>query len=177
MKTRLPLLALAAALVIAIILFNYSAAHNAGNPQTPASPAPATPADPALTQMPIATLINGKTVPLQTTASGLKYYDTKLGTGPAPKSGQQVSVLYTGTLLNGTKFDSTADRANAPFTFALGQGQVIPGWDQGVATMRVGGQRRLVIPGPLAYGPNPPGGAPIPPNAVLVFDITLVAVK
>ena len=122
------------------------------------------------------TLINGKTVPLKFMPGGLKYYDIVVGTGPSPKAGQTASMRYTGTLLDGTKFDSSYDRGQAPFDFVLGQGQVIKGWDEGVATMKVGGKRRLVIPGSLAYGPNPPTPA-IPPDATLVFDVELVGVK
>ncbi len=107
---------------------------------------------------------------------GLKYYDMVVGTGPSPKAGQTASMRYTGTLLDGTKFDSSYDRGQAPFDFPLGAGQVIKGWDEGVATMKVGGKRRLVIPSTLAYGANPPTPA-IPPNATLVFDVELVGVK
>jgi len=127
-------------------------------------------------KVPDTTQIDGKTVTLKTTPSGLRYYDMKVGPGPGPKSGQTVSVQYTGTLLDGTKFDSTADHGGQPFNFAVGNGEVIKGWDEGVLPMKVGGKRRLVIPGDLAYGDSPPG-PPITPNATLVFDIELVAVK
>lgn len=130
----------------------------------------------ALSQVPNTTTIDGKTVKLQTTPSGLRYYDMKVGTGPHPKKGQTVSVQYTGTLLDGTKFDSSYDHGGKPIDFPIGVGQVIPGWDEGVPGMRVGGKRRLVVPGNLAYGANPPTDA-IPPNATLVFDIELVGVK
>ena len=126
--------------------------------------------------VPMTTTINGKTVPLKFMQGGLKYYDITVGTGASPKPGQTVSVRYTGTLLDGTKFDSSYDRGQAPFTFTLGARQVIPGWDEGVATMKVGGKRRLVIPSTLAYGATPPTPA-IPPNATLVFDVELVGVK
>ena len=96
------------------------------------------------------------------------------GNGPAPKSGDTVSVHYTGWLTDGTKFDSSLDR-NDPFAFALGQGQVIQGWDQGVATMRVGDKVRLTIPPELAYGPSGYPGA-IPPNATLIFEVELLAI-
>lgn len=128
------------------------------------------------TVVPMTTLINGKAVPLKFMEGGLKYYDQTVGTGATPKVGQTASMRYTGTLLDGTKFDSSYDRGQAPFDFVLGQGQVIKGWDEGVATMKVGGKRRLVIPGSLAYGANPPTSA-IPPNATLVFDVELVGVK
>ena len=138
------------------------------------APAP-TPSGDA-TQVPSTTVIDGKTVPLKSTPSGLKYYDIKVGTGPNPKPGQTVSVQYTGTLLDGTKFDSSYDHGGTPVDFPIGVGQVIKGWDEGVPPMKVGGKRRLVIPGDLAYGANPPTPI-IPPNATLVFDIELVAVK
>ena len=128
------------------------------------------------TVVPMTTLIGGKSVPLKFMSGGLKYYDMVVGTGAMPKAGQTASMRYTGTLLDGTKFDSSYDRGQAPFDFVLGQGQVIKGWDEGVATMKVGGKRRLVIPGSLAYGPNPPTPA-IPPDATLVFDVELVGVK
>lgn len=107
------------------------------------------------------------------TATGLQYYDIEVGKGPSPSAGSQVYVHYTGWLMNKKKFDSSLDRRQ-PFDFQLGAGQVIKGWDEGVSTMKVGGKRRLVIPGNLAYGPNgmPAGG--IPPNATLVFDVQLL---
>ena len=135
------------------------------------------PSDPAANSaVPLTTSLNGKTVPLKFMPGGLKYYDMVVGTGATPKAGQTASMRYTGTLLDGTKFDSSYDRGQAPFDFVLGRGQVIKGWDEGVATMKVGGKRRLVIPGSLAYGPNPPTPA-IPPDATLVFDVELVGVK
>ena len=96
------------------------------------------------------------------------------GDGPQPKTGETVKVHYTGWLTDGTKFDSSVDR-NDPFSFVLGTGQVIAGWDQGVATMRVGDKTRLTIPSSLAYGePGYPGV--IPPNATLVFEVQLLAI-
>jgi FKBP-type peptidyl-prolyl cis-trans isomerase len=112
----------------------------------------------------------------------LQSSDLKAGTGPAIQSGQTAVVQYTGWLYSesapehkGTKFDSSRDR-NEPFSFPLGAGQVIPGWDQGVVGMQVGGQRRLVIPPELGYGSRGAGGV-IPPNATLVFDVELVAIQ
>jgi FKBP-type peptidyl-prolyl cis-trans isomerase len=110
-----------------------------------------------------------------TTASGLQYEDIVVGEGDAPVVGRAVSVHYTGTLLDGTKFDSSKDRGQ-PFTFTLGVGMVIKGWDEGVAGMKVGGQRKLTIPSDLAYGSRGAGGV-IPPNATLIFDVELLAVK
>jgi len=131
--------------------------------------------DKTLEVVPTTTSIGGKTVTLQTLPSGVKYYDVKIGTGPEAKSGDSVNMLYTGTLLNGTKFDSTADHGGTPFNFTLGVGQVIKGWDFGVVGMQPGGQRRLVIPGSLAYGPQGQGST-IPPNATLLFDVTLISI-
>jgi len=109
------------------------------------------------------------------TPSGLQYQDEQVGTGTEAKPGNRVSVHYTGTLENGTKFDSSRDRGK-PFEFSLGAGMVIRGWDEGVAGMRVGGRRRLVIPAELGYGSRGAGSV-IPPGATLVFDVELLDVK
>jgi FKBP-type peptidyl-prolyl cis-trans isomerase FkpA len=109
------------------------------------------------------------------TPSGLKYTDLQVGTGAEARSGNTVQVHYTGWLLDGTKFDSSRDR-NQPFPFKLGAGQVIKGWDEGVAGMKVGGKRKLVIPPDLGYGRQGAGGV-IPPNATLVFDVELLNVS
>ena len=115
------------------------------------------------------------TTALTPTPSGLRYQDVKVGSGAVASAGKTVSVHYTGWLPNGEKFDSSRDR-NQPFGFALGAGQVIAGWDEGVAGMKVGGRRKLVIPPDLAYGT---AGAPpdIPPGATLVFDVELLDVR
>jgi peptidylprolyl isomerase len=110
-----------------------------------------------------------------TTPSGLKYRDITAGTGESPKNGQTVKVHYTGTLEDGTKFDSSRDRGQ-PFDFPIGLGRVIKGWDEGVLTMKVGGRRELVIPAELGYGSRGAGGV-IPPNATLVFDVELLGLK
>ena len=110
-----------------------------------------------------------------TTGSGLKYVDLQEGTGEEARAGHNVSVHYTGWLENGTKFDSSLDR-RSPFSFRLGGGQVIRGWDEGVAGMKVGGKRKLTIPSDLGYGARGAGGV-IPPNATLIFEVELLGVK
>ena len=110
-----------------------------------------------------------------TTESGLKYYDFKTGTGDSPKTGQTVVVHYTGWLTDGTQFDSSIDRGE-PISFVLGEGNVIPGWDEGLATMKVGGKRQLMIPPALGYG-DQGGGSVIPPGATLIFEIELIEIK
>ena len=116
---------------------------------------------------------------VMTTADGLKIIDTQPGTGASPKTGQTCVMHYTGWLYeNGTKgkkFDSSVDRGS-PFEFKIGVGQVIRGWDEGVATMKVGGKRTLIIPPELGYGARGAGGV-IPPNATLIFDVELLGVK
>jgi FKBP-type peptidyl-prolyl cis-trans isomerase FkpA len=114
-----------------------------------------------------------------TTPSGLQYTDTMVGSGAEAAKGQKVTVHYTGWLYNnetqGAKFDSSKDR-NDPFVFSLGAGQVIKGWDEGVAGMKVGGARTLIIPAGLGYGARGAGGV-IPPNATLKFDVELLGVN
>jgi peptidylprolyl isomerase len=122
------------------------------------------------------TAAQGKTM---TTASGLQITDTKVGTGAQPKTGQICVMHYTGWLYDngakGAKFDSSLDRGE-PFEFQIGMGQVIKGWDEGVASMKVGGKRTLIIPPQLGYGARGAGGV-IPPNATLIFDVELLGVK
>lgn len=110
-----------------------------------------------------------------TTATGLKYVDEVVGTGESPTTGKSVTVHYTGTLENGTKFDSSLDKGE-PYTFRLGVNPVIQGWVEGLSTMKVGGKRRLIIPPSLGYGA---AGFPprIPPNATLIFEIELLGIS
>jgi peptidylprolyl isomerase len=110
-----------------------------------------------------------------TAKDGLKYQDIVVGKGPMPKAGQTVTVDYVGKLTNGTVFDASKNHGGT-FSFLIGEGQVIPGWDQGVMTMHVGGDRKLIIPPSLGYGPEGIPGGPIPPNATLIFDVKLISV-
>ena len=130
----------------------------------------------AINATPATAQTQGKTM---TTASGLQITDTKVGTGAQPKTGQTCVMHYTGWLYEngakGAKFDSSLDRGK-PFEFQIGKGQVIKGWDEGVGTMQVGGERTLIIPPQLGYGARGAGGV-IPPNATLLFDVELLGVK
>jgi peptidylprolyl isomerase len=143
-----------------------SAAVASGTPavtpegQTPAPTAPSSPPD-----------VSGQE---QTTSSGLKYIDIQEGTGAAPKTGDKITVNYTGWVqADGKKFDSSVDRGQ-PFSFVIGQRQVIAGWDEGLSTMKVGGKRRLIIPPNLAYGDKANG--PIPASSTLIFDVEMLQV-
>lgn len=120
----------------------------------------------------IQSYIKNNKITAKPTASGLYYIETQKGTGESPVAGKTVKVHYTGTLLDGTKFDSSVDRGQ-PFEFVLGQGQVIQGWDEGIALMKKGGKARLIIPSAIAYGES--GRMPtIPPSATLIFDVELI---
>ena len=147
----------------------------------PAAVAPETSANPAVDKTILMTM-NSNSESEQTTStdtvttdSGLQYIELKPGDGATPQKGQTVVVHYTGTLEDGTKFDSSRDR-NRPFSFKLGVGQVIPGWDEGIASMKVGGRRQLIIPPELGYGSRGAGGV-IPPNATLLFDVELLKIS
>lgn len=113
----------------------------------------------------------------RTMPGGLKYDDVKVGKGAVAKKGETVTVNYTGWLMNGKKFDSSLNPGRTPFSFTLGAGQVIRGWDEGVAGMHVGGRRILIIPPSLGYGATGTPGGPIPPNATLKFQVDLLSVK
>lgn len=142
-------------------------------PATPESAPVATPAADAAAPADAATSAP-QAAAEQTLPSGTRYTDLIVGTGNEAQAGNVVSVHYTGTLEDGTKFDSSRDR-NQPFDFPLGGGQVIKGWDEGVAGMKVGGRRSLVIPADQAYGNRQMG--PIPPNSTLLFEVDLLAIK
>jgi peptidylprolyl isomerase len=145
--------------IFAILAF----AFGCGNAEKSGAPGAASPASP--------TKVNGSPT---TAASGLQYWEIVVGTGATAVSGKPVSVHYTGWLTSGEKFDSSLDRGK-PFVFTLGAGEVIRGWDEGVAGMKAGGKRQLRIPPALGYGDSGAGGA-IPPNATLIFDVELLDV-
>ena len=128
--------------------------------------------EPFLWRIALAVNKDAKTI---STPSGLKYTVLKPGKGAIAKSGQTVFVHYTGTLTNGKKFDSSRDRGQ-PFSFKLGEGRVIRGWDQAISTMKVGDRRKLIIPPKLGYGAAGAGGV-IPPNATLIFDVELLKIS
>ncbi len=156
---KLKLLVANCSLVLCLVVLTSACAKKDAPKQEEPTAAPATAATPQL----------GATV------TELKIEDSKVGTGAEAVVGKSVTVHYTGWLTNGTKFDSSKDHGQ-PFTFQLGAGQVIKGWDQGVAGMKVGGVRKLTIPPSLGYGANGAGGV-IPPNATLIFEVELLGVN
>jgi FKBP-type peptidyl-prolyl cis-trans isomerase len=153
-------IALVCSLVLALAISSVGQTEKAAAPAKKAAAAPAAGGPTAVTGEPV------------TTPSGLKYWDIKVGTGSKAFPGLNVTVHYTGWLESGKKFDSSLDRKE-PFRFALGKGQVIPGWEEGISGMRVGGKRQLRIPSKLAYGTTGFGNT-IPPGATLIFDIQLL---
>ncbi len=151
-----------------------SAASTGSSTSATAAPPAATPA-PETAVKPESPANAATDADLTTTPSGLKYKDLVAGDGPVAETGMTATVHYTGWLTDGTKFDSSLDRGQ-PFSFQLGAGQVIRGWDEGVKGMRVGGKRKLVIPSNLGYGSQGAAGV-IPPGATLVFEVQLLGVK
>jgi peptidylprolyl isomerase len=153
-------------IAVAALALNLSACDQ---PATPPAAAPTSDTGTTMTATTTAT----------TTASGLQIIDSTVGTGASPKTGQTCVMHYTGWLyqdgVKGKKFDSSVDRGQ-PFEFTIGVGQVIKGWDEGVASMKAGGKRTLIIPAAIGYGARGAGGA-IPPNATLMFDVELLGVK
>jgi peptidylprolyl isomerase len=144
--------------------------------QTPA-PEPTPAAAPAPPPPPAEPIKSGDTT---INPSGLKFIDVKEGKGASPKAGQMVSMMYTGKLVDGTAFDSNQDPKFGhpePLKFAIGTGQVISGWDEGIMSMKVGGKRKLIIPPNLAYGSQPPPGSNIPVDAWLIFDVELIGIQ
>ncbi len=172
---KMTALACALALATPAALAQTKPAPRAGAPEAKAA-APATPAAPAA---PAAAAPAEKESKMVKTETGLGYEDLVVGTGPSPATGQTCVMHYTGWLwvneAKGTKFDSSVDRGR-PFEFPIGTGRVIKGWDEGVATMKVGGKRTLLIPPQLGYGDRGAGNV-IPPGATLLFEVELLGVK
>lgn len=154
--------------VLAVVAYAVTACAKKEEQTQSAAPAPAVAASPVAGSPAAASNV-------VTTADGLKYEVLRQGNGPAAKAGQTVAVHYTGWLTDGTKFDSSVDRGQ-PFDFQLGAGQVIKGWDEGVAGMKVGEKRKLTIPSSLGYGDRGAGGK-IPPGATLIFDVELLGIQ
>jgi len=155
--------------VLAVVAYVITACAKKEQETQSAAPAPAAAAVSPVAGAPVAASN------VVTTADGLKYEVLRQGNGPEAKAGQTVAVHYTGWLTNGTKFDSSVDRGQ-PFDFQLGAGQVIKGWDEGVAGMKVGEKRKLTIPSNLGYGDRG-AGATIPPGATLIFDVELLGIQ
>jgi FKBP-type peptidyl-prolyl cis-trans isomerase len=166
----LPLRALSSSCLLVGLLACTEPPSGAGAKGTP-TPVPAAEESPAAPEYPVDPVFEGKPISTNTLAGGLLVEDFVIGTGEEAKLGSEVSVHYVGTLADGTMFD-TSHKRNRPFAFAIGEGRVIKGWDQGVPGMKVGGKRRLTVPAELAYGARKKGK--IPPNSQLTFTIELV---
>jgi peptidylprolyl isomerase len=179
---KLTYIFLASSLLLGLGSCNKSDSAKGGGPDTlPPIANPGAPqAPPTQTiEMPAPKMAPGKHGDTTVTASGLMYIDSKVGKGAMPKSGQKITVNYTGMLTDGKIFDSNVDPSKGhvkPFETKIGVGQVIKGWDEGMLSMKVGGKRKLIIPSDLGYGPNGQG-ADIPPNATLIFDVELLKVE
>lgn len=167
-----PFHGLAMVAVIALVGCQESKTSTTSTGSTTSTTTTASPAAPA----PATTVGAPSTAKEVTMPDGLKYQDMTVGDGALAESGSRVKVHYTGWLTDGTKFDSSHDHG-AAFEFPIGKGHVIAGWDEGVASMKVGGKRKLTIPSALGYGEQGTPGGPIPPNAMLVFDVELVGVQ
>ena len=165
-----------AAIVLTLLAFLSLNVWAAQEQTTTPAPAPKAPSSTQKSTAPAskAGAAHPSAAPMTTTSSGLQYRDLVVGKGPQPKDGDTVVVNYTGTFTNGKVFDTSVGKQ--PFEFKLGRGNVIKGWDEGVATMHVGGKRKLVIPPDLAYGPGGLPGA-IPPNSTLTFVVELLNIK
>jgi peptidylprolyl isomerase len=167
-------LSLAFMLVCVVVLVISQIGNNVKS-ATAANLNPTTPAVINVTENQTLIASNNMSDNVVTTESGLKYIEIEEGTGATPEPRQTVVVHYTGTLEDGTKFDSSRDR-NQPFSFPIGMGRVIKGWDEGLSTMKKGGRRQLIIPPELGYGSRGAGGV-IPPNATLIFDVELLEIN
>ena len=154
-------------LILAILIAVGIACTGSESTATPSPAATATP-NPTVGE-------DASSISVITTPSGLQYKDLVVGTGETAKAGDTAVVHYTGWLEDGTKFDSSVDRG-VPFDFVIGQGRVIKGWDEGVASMKVGGKRELTIPPDLAYGDRGIGDV-IPPGATLIFEVELIEIR
>ena len=144
---------------------------------TPTPTPTATPTPVNYSYVPTTTVVNGQTVTYHTTADGLEFYDIQAGSGPFPQPGQTVTITYTGSLVDGTIFDSSSNHSPGTFSFVSQESQVVPGFDEAVAGMQVGTVRRVAIPSNLAYGANANGTGGIPPNATLIFDLKLLSIQ
>ena len=170
MKRKAAIIAIIAAVVVAAVIIIITNSKVASEPKTTAT-------QPTQTATSSVTTNQTTTMESTTLPDGLQITDLVVGTGTQAMAGDTVSVDYVGTLTNGKQFDSTAAHGGQPFSFVLGAGQVIRGWDEGVVGMRVGGERKLVIPPSLGYGSQSVGNGLIPANSTLIFTVKLLAVQ